>query len=228
MPKARSWPSCDHAGVTYVRMLLFSRVLTVTGSPRRALPWALGVTNYVNDHSDLEVNLWSATYGYPLGTLAWTAVVESQSALAAATAGLLADDGYYDLIEQAADLVDQPGEDLLRQLVHGEPGEPPPVGAVATVTTATALVDRMADAVGWGVEIAQHVTSVTGTPVAVFTDVFGQMGGMTWIGVQPDLAAAEVANAKLMADGDYLGRLAATKDLFIPGSGHAGQTIRLA
>jgi hypothetical protein len=31
-----------------------------------------------------------------------------------------------------------------------------------------------------------------------------------------------------MADGDYLGRLAATKDPFIPGSGHAGQTTRLA
>ena len=209
-------------------MLLFSRVLTVTGSPRQALPWALGVTSYVNDHSDLDVSLWSASYGYPLGTLAWTALVESQTALAAATAALLADDGYFDLIEQAADLIDQPGEDLLRQLVHGEPGEPPPVGAVATVTTATALVDRMAEAVGWGVEIAQHVTSVTGTPVAVFTDSFGQMGGMTWIGVQPDLASAEAANAKLMADGDYLGRLAATKDLFIPGSGHAGQTTRLA
>jgi hypothetical protein len=129
-----------------------------------------------------------ATYGYPLGTLAWTAS-SSPRALAAATAGLLADDGYYDLIEQAADLIDQPGEDLLRQLVHGEPGEPPPVGAVATVTTATALVDRMAEAVGWGVEIAQHVTSVTGTPVAVFTHAFGQMGGMTWIGVH--LASAE-------------------------------------
>jgi hypothetical protein len=74
--------------------------------------------------------------------------------------------------------------------VHGEPGEPPPVGAVATVTTATAMVDRMAEAVGWGAEIAEHVASVTGTPVAVFTDAFGQMGGMTWIGVQPDLASA--------------------------------------
>jgi hypothetical protein len=31
-------------------MLLFA--LTVTGSPRQALPWALGVTSYVNDHSD--------------------------------------------------------------------------------------------------------------------------------------------------------------------------------
>lgn len=209
-------------------MLLFSRVLTVTGGPRRALPWALGVTSYVNDHSDLDVTLWSGTFGYPVGTFAWTTLVESQAALAASTASLLVDDGYLDTIEQAQDIVAQPIEDRLGQLVHGEPGDPPPIGAVATITTATALVDRMVDAVGWGIEIAQHVTSVTGSPVAVFTNVFGQMGGMTWIGVQPDLASAEAAGATLSSDPDYLGRLTATKDLYIPGSGHTAQAMRLA
>lgn len=209
-------------------MLLFSRVLNVTGGPRRALPWALGVTSYVNDHSDLDVTLWSGTFGYPLGTFAWTTLVESQAVLAASTAPLLVDDGYLDMIEQAQDIVAQPIVDQLGQLVHGEPGDPPPIGAVATITTATALVDRMVDAVGWGIEIAQHVTSVTGSPVAVLTNVFGQMGGMTWIGVQPDLASAEAAGAKLSSDPDYLGRLTATKDLFIPGSGHTAQAMRLA
>jgi hypothetical protein len=168
-------------------MLLFSRVLTLTGGPRRALPWALGVTSYVNDHSDLDVTLWSGTFGYPVGTLAWSALVESQAALAASTAALVVDDGYLDLLEQAQDLIDQPPEDLLGQLIHGEPGNPPPIGAVATITTATALVDRMAEAVGWGIEIAEHVTSVSGTPVVVLTNVFGQMGGMTWIGCSPTL-----------------------------------------
>ena len=100
-------------------MLLFSRVLTLTGGPRRALPWALGVTSYVNDHSDLDVTLWSGTFGYPVGTLAWS-------------------------------------------------------------------------------------------------------------GVQPDLASAEAAEAKINADPDYLGRLTATKDRFIPASGHAAQVTRLA
>ena len=104
--------------------------------------------------------------------------------------------------------------------MHGQPGDPPPIGAVATITTATALVDRMADAVGWGIEIAQYVTAATDAPVSVLTNVYGQMGEITWIGVQPDLAAAEAVRLKLSGDMDYLGRMAATKELYVPASGH--------
>jgi hypothetical protein len=208
-------------------MLLFSRVVTPVGSPRRALSWAAGMTEYVNAHSDLDVSLWSGTFGYPVGTLVWSTIVESQVALAESTSKLLADDGYFDLIEQAQDMITTAPHDILRELVFGEPSDPPPIGAVATVTTATALVDRMADAVGWGVEIAQYVTAATGTPVAVLTNVFGQMGELAWIGVQPDLAAAEAARTKLAADADYLARLAPTKDLFLPASGHISQLTRL-
>jgi hypothetical protein len=208
-------------------MLLFSRVVTPVGSPRRALSWAAGMTEYVNAHSDLDVSLWSGTFGYPVGTLVWSTIVESQVALAESTSKLLADDGYFDLIEQAQDMITTAPHDILRELVFGEPSDPPPIGAVATVTTATALVDRMADAVGWGVEIAQYVTAATETPVAVLTNVFGQMGELAWIGVQPDLAAAEAARTKLAADADYLARLAPTKDLFVPASGHISQLTRL-
>jgi hypothetical protein len=148
-------------------------------------------------------------------------------ALAESTSKLLADDSYFDLIEQAQDMITTAPHDILRELVFGEPSDPPPIGAVATVTTATALVDRMADAVGWGVEIAQYVTAATETPVAVLTNVFGQMGELAWIGVQPDLAAAEAARTKLAADADYLARLAPTKDLFVPASGHISQLTRL-
>jgi hypothetical protein len=209
-------------------MLLFSRTITLTGSPRRAMPWALAITEYFNAHSDLDVSLWSVDYGQPIGTIAWSATVESQVALVAATAGVLADDGYLDLLEQAEDLVTTPGVDRLRELVHGEPAGPPPLGAVAGLTTGTAMIDRFADAVGWSVEIAQYITEVTGTPMAVLTSTFGQMGEIAWIGVEPDLASAEAANAKLAADPGYLGRLPATKDLFIQGSGHNAQLTRLA
>ena len=209
-------------------MLLFSRVVTLTGSPRQALPWAVGITEYVNGHSDLDVSLWSYTFGQPLGTLAWSAVVESQVALAESTAKLLTDDGYFDLLEQAQGFVTQPGVDHLRELVHGQPSEPPAIGAVATITTATAMVDRMVDAVGWGVEIAQHVTEVTGAPVAVLTNVYGQMGEIAWIGVQPDLASGEAVRTKLGADPGYLSRLAATKELFVAASGHVSHLARIA
>ena len=133
-------------------MLLFSRVVTLTGKPRETISWAVGITEYVNANSELDVSLWSADFGYPLGTVAWSAVVESQVALAEGTAKLLVDDGYFDQLDNGRDFATQPGQDFLRELVHGEPSDPPPLGAVASITTATALVDRMADAVGWAIE----------------------------------------------------------------------------
>jgi hypothetical protein len=192
------------------------------------MPWALAMTQYVNEHSDFDVSLWSYAFGQPIGTIAWSAAVETEAALAAEMAGLAGDDGYWDMVEQAADFVATPGVDRLRQLVHGQPAGPPPLGAVANLTTATAMVDRMVDAVGWSVEIAQHITDVTGAPIAVFTSAFGQMGEIAWIGVQPDIASAEAVGQKLAADPGYLGRMPATKDLFIQGSGHVSQLTRIA
>jgi hypothetical protein len=209
-------------------MLLFTRLVTLTGSPRKSIPWAMQMTEYVNSHGSLPVTCWSGTFGYPIGTVAWSTMVESQAALGAATSGLVADPGYLDLVESAADLVSTPGEDLLREVVYGTPGEPPAIGSIATVTTATAIVDRMADAVGWAVEIAQHVENVIGTPVAVLTDVFGTMGGVAWISSQPDATAADAARGKINADGDYLSKIAGSKGLFIEGSGHLSQATRIA
>ncbi|MEP7201018.1 MAG: hypothetical protein ABI894_00300 [Ilumatobacteraceae bacterium] len=207
---------------------MFARLVTLTGSPRKSMPWAMGITEYVNSHSPLSVTCWAGSFGYPIGTVAWTAMVESEAALAAGTGALLADPGYLDLVESAQDLISSPGHDVLREAIYGEPGDPPPIGAVATVTTATAIVDRMGDALGWAVEIAQHVEGVVGSSVGVLTDVFGTMGGIAWIGSQPDVAAADAARAKLNADGDYLKRIAGSKDLFINGSGHISQATRIA
>ena len=209
-------------------MLMFSRLLTLSGSPRRSMPWAVGITEYVNAHSSLEVSCWLGNFGYPIGTVAWSALVESQAALTAGTAELLVDPGYFDMIESAEDMVAGPGQDSLRELIYGTPGEPPAIGAIANVTTATAIVDRMADAVGWAVEIGQYVESVIGTPVAVLTDLFGTLGKITWIASGPDSAASDAARAKLNADGDYLKRISGSKGLFIEGSGHVGQATRIA
>ncbi len=209
-------------------MLLFSRVLTLTGNPRVTMPWAMEITAYVNSKTTAPLSCWSASFGYPVGTVGWSMGVESQTQLAAEFAAMAGDDAYFDLIEKAADWVDTPGEDLLRNLIYGTPGDAAEPGAIATVTTATAAVDRMGDAIGWSVEIAQHVESVTGSPVFVFTDMFGQMGKITWIGIQADAAAVDAGQAKMDADTSYLGRMAATKETFIPGSGHTSQMVRIA
>jgi hypothetical protein len=186
------------------------------------------ITGYVNANSALEASCWSANFGYPIGTVGWSVRVDSQTDLAAGQAQLAGDDGYHQLVEAAEGWVTVPGQDLLRRFVYGSPGEPPPIGSIAQITTATAVVDRLEDAIGWSVEIAQHVEGVTGSPVAVLSDTFGTMGGMAWIGVQPDLAGAEAGSAKMMADPTYLGRMTATAGLFLPGSGHVAQLTRFA
>ncbi|HEX2785963.1 MAG TPA: hypothetical protein VHN36_20490 [Ilumatobacteraceae bacterium] len=191
------------------------------------MPWVVDITAYVNANSPLEVTCWAGTFGYPIGTVAWSTFVDSQATLAAATSALLSQDGYFDRLDAAAEFVTTPGQDLLREVVYGSPADPPPVGAVAQITTATALVDRLADAVGWAVEIAQYLEGVIGSPIGVLTDVYGTIGSISWIGVVPDAAASDASRAKIAADTSYLGRLVATKDLFIPGSGHVGQVTRI-
>jgi hypothetical protein len=209
-------------------MYLFSRILTTQGSPRQVLPWVTQITDHVNANSPLAVSAWLANFGAPLGTVGWSTIVESQSALVDGTAGLMTDSAYLDLVEAGAPLVVGPGEDHLRQLVYGSPGEPPPLGAVAVTTTATAVVDRMGEAVTWSIEIAQHVEAVIGSPIAVLLDSYGTMGQITWIGVTENMAAADAAADKTAADASYLGKLADSAGLFIPGSGHRTQLTRIA
>jgi hypothetical protein len=188
----------------------------------------MDMTAFVNANSPLNATCWMADYGYPLGTVAWSSIVESEAALATAFAGLGGHEGYMDRVEAAADMVPTPGQDTLRELVYFNPEGPATgPGAIANITTATAVVDRMADAVGWSIEIAQHVEKVTGTPVAFLTDVYGTMGGVAWISVAENAAAADEGRAKMAADADYLNKITATKDLFIPGSGRVGRLTRI-
>ena len=65
-----------------------------------------------------------------------------------------------------------------------------PVGAVAVLNRGTAFLDRIADALTWSLEIAEFGSGLVGTPVSVWTSVYGQMGAITWIAVHPDLAPA--------------------------------------
>ena len=87
-------------------MLLHSRIVTFRTSPRKLMPWALGITEYVNTRSSVPVSLWMADYGYPIGTLSWSALLESQAQLAQALEPLAGDDGYHDLLDAAAAMVD--------------------------------------------------------------------------------------------------------------------------
>jgi hypothetical protein len=193
------------------------------------MAWAAEMNAYVSKKSGRPLALWSMGFGQPVGTVIWTVAVDSHTDLQAAFAGLAEDDGYYALIEKGTAFATSPMVDTLREVVHGAPmpgGRP--VGSVALLTTVTMSADKGADAVAWGVEMAEYVTSVTGDSSMFLLDSYGTFGQATWIGAAADMAAVDAASAKLQSDPGYLKRLAASGGLFIPGSGHRSIATRMA
>lgn len=208
-------------------MLLFTRVVTLTGGPRRILPWVGEITAYVNANSPLEISAWAGTFGHPIGTVGWTALVDSEASLAAGTGALLSQGAYLDMIEGAADLLAVPGLDRLGQIVHGEPTERAPLGAVARIVSGVAVLSRLGDAITWGIDMAQYMEKLNGSPTMMLTDVYGTLGGLTFITVAPDAATSDAQRAR-RGDEGYISRLAASAGLFVEGSVQTQQSTRIA
>ncbi len=207
-------------------MKLFTRQLMTTGPA--AMGWATEIRAAASDRMGTEISLWAAGFGAPIGALAFTARVEGMADLVA-KAGPLADDaGYQEILAKGAAVVAGPPSDSLATPLHGELGDPPPVGSYAVVTNATVANGRYAEAIGWGIDVAQHVTSLTGTPVGLMLQEFGPFGVLTWIGVSADAAAVDASMTATNGDAEYIAKLGAAGDLFVPGSGNRALVTRIA
>ena len=200
-------------------MYQFARLLTLQGDPRETMPWALEITEKAKSITGLDISLWSSVFGFPTGTLGWSMMVEGRAQLGEAMAKLPADDGYLDLGSKAQEWVTGPAQDIFRNLVHGGPGgEPPAVGAVASVTEAVAATGKMPHAVEWAIDMAQHASSVSGVDVSLAVNAYGDFGGMAFISVVADMAAADASAEKVQADEDYVAKIAGSAGLFVDGS----------
>ncbi len=210
-------------------MFQFARLLTLQGDQRETSAWAGEVTAYVNANTDLEVSLWGAAFGHPVGTVAWSSMVEGRAQLFGEQQKLLADGAYLDLVAKAQDWVSAPAEDIFRSFVHGNPPEEPPaVGAVAAVTQAVAATGKMPEAMAWATGMADHASSVIGSPVGLFANAYGDFGGFAFITLQPDMAAVDASTDAVRTDAGYMERIAASAGLFVEGSAHQSLLTRLA
>ena len=211
-------------------MFIFQRIVTLQGAPRRTLEWATEMTGFVNANSDLGAMLWAGLFGYPVGTVAWTARVDSRAALGEGMDALLGNADYHDLIEKGQELIAAPGTDHLYELVHPESlgEEQPPVGCVAELITATPAQGKVAATMGWGIEISSVYASATGTSPSFFADAYGTFGQVTWIIVHADMAAADAANAAANSNAEYVAAVDGGGDLFVAGSGTTSAARRIA
>ncbi|MDH3706527.1 MAG: hypothetical protein OES57_10710 [Acidimicrobiia bacterium] len=205
-------------------MYLFSRQVTLRGSFQEMMAWATEITELVNDIGKVPVTLWSSSMGNPIGSLAWSSRIESHAQLGEQMAALQSDQRFLDLSDKAQQWVHEPGEDLLRQFLT-EPADEVP--QVAVITTAAAANGREADAMEFGVDMAQHLSKLTGRPLAFLQDAYGTYGQVTWIAGYADMAEVDAANEAMQADEGFLNRLTKAGELFLPGSGQRALATRL-
>ncbi len=209
-------------------MQLFSRVVTLTGSFAESSAWAADMRQFVSDKSGREIGLWSVLFGAPLGTMAYSARVEGLADLQAIGAALLADEGYHAKLASGREFSGGLPVDVISTPIYGELGDPPPVGSLAVVTTATIANGAYVDAIAWSVEIAQYVETVTGFRSVFLVDDYGPFGQVRWLASGPDAASSDAAGQKLNADPGYMEKLKAAGTLFAQGSGPRTLASRIA
>lgn len=209
-------------------MQLFTRQVMTAGPPGAALEWATEIRAAASKGMGTEVSLWAAGFGAPIGAMAFTARVEGIADLTTRAAPMLADADYGKLLAKGAELMAAPPQDSLASPLHGDLGDPPPVGSVAMVTNAQIANGKYAEAVGWGIDVANHVTALSGMPVALLMQEYGPFGTLTWIGIGADAAAVDASAAATNGDAEYIAKLSAAGDLFVPGSGHRSLASRVA
>ena len=209
-------------------MYLYSRTRTAdTDRLMDATAFAVDITETVNSKTDLGLQAWSAVYGAPVGTFAWTATVPSMAAMGAIGEKLLADPSYLAKVEEARGIFTGPIEDMVVDMVAmaGEGGH---TGDYASLVTAQVAGGHAAEAMAWGVDILNHVSGLTGRDGVFGRSMFGPWGSVGWISLAASLDEVDAASEAMAADADYLAKVDAAGALFVPGASSSRLTRRIA
>jgi len=211
-------------------MIIFQRLVTFQGPPEEVVPWALEITEAVNARTHLNASLWQGVFGGPVGTLAWSALVDNLTSLEAATDSLSGDANYLSLAAKARDWTATPPEDFLLRMVHSAGGDyvRPDVGAYAEGTVAVPAEGKLAKAGAFGVEIADIHSKLTHSSVLFCTSEYGAFGEMRWLALYDSAAAVDAAAEAIAKDDDYAARLDAAGGLFVEGLARRTLARRIA
>jgi hypothetical protein len=200
-------------------MYLFSRRSIATlGREFDALAAAVSVAQHVTTVTGRPVNVFSAVFGAPQGSVMWSTRAASFSDLAAITETLMADTTYLDMLDAMDGLFMAPAEDQFSRFMTT------PLEAATSkyygVTRAAMATGRHADAVAFGVRTAEYMGSSLGFPSAFTTAMYGGFGDVSWIVGFDSASDVDAFEAWQLSDSGYQEILAEAGALFVENSGH--------
>jgi hypothetical protein len=182
-------------------MYLFARRRRINPARgRAAVGVALEGATRVREATGLTVWVWSPVLSAEFGTMVWSTRVEHLAELEAADDKLMSSE-FGDWIEQNDGMFTGPTEDSVLQVLHGTPSDQP--GAYVQVARAVCANGAMSEAMGFGTEIAEAASRITGLQTMFGSSVTGPFGGVAWLTGVADLGAVEAANAALAADDEW-------------------------
>lgn len=211
-------------------MIIYQRIVTFAAPPQEVVPWALEVTETVNERTTLNTSLWQGLSGGPLGTMAWSSIVPSMTAVEAAFDKLAGDRAFQDLVDKARDWVPVPGEDHILRVVHSAGGEyvRPDVGAYAEGTMAIPRAGKYGQAGEFGVAISDRHAQLTHSSVLFCSVEYGAFGEMRWLGLYESAAEVDHAAELIAKDDGYREALDGAADLFVEGLSQRTLARRIA
>jgi hypothetical protein len=209
-------------------MLLYLRTATIQRDRSLdAITFATEICGEVARATGLEVHAWSVLYGESIATVSWSTMVESHAAMGAAADKLQADASYMARAAGAADLFATAPEDSIGEVL-ATINETDTLGNYVSVVTAQCAPGKIAEAMGWGVDIFNHVGKITGRPGMLVRPLYGPWATLAWVSIADSLDQVDAANAAMNSDPGYIEMVDQGGGLFMPGSGASRLSQRLA
>ena len=206
-------------------MYLFSRSTIATlGREFDAIPAAIEVGAMVTKITGREVNVFTAHFGAPGGSVMWSARADSLADLEEVTAKLMADPGYLEKLESMNGLFMTPAEDRFARFIT------PPMEATSKyygVTSAAMANGKFADAMAFGIEAAEYIGKSLKAPSAFVKAAYGGFGDVTWITGFDTMAEVDAFDDWQMTDAGYHDILERSGGLFVENSGHTSLLEKL-
>jgi hypothetical protein len=202
-------------------MYLFSRFRHVnSASAPEAVAAAVQVAGMITTATGFEMSAWMTVASREVGRINWSVMFEHLSDLEDANRTLTAMPEYADFVRANDKLFDGPAEDVLSQIVHGEP-DPERTVNVVMGTRATCANGMLGAGMAGGVELAEAFTRITGAPMLFGSSVTGLYGGVVWIAGVADMAEAEAAVTAVNSDPAWVALVDQNGPYYQPG----GETI---
>ena len=173
-------------------------------NPTKVMEWAVGLTQKINQISEVPTALWVTSMSPGMGTMAFVAVVDDLALIEATEDKLASDPGYGSLVEQGLGLISSdPVDQRLLQLVYADPEAAEIDARYATTVTATLKPGSTAAGTELGVDIAQRVKKITGRPTSFAIAVTGVYGQVAWMSLAENVDQLQAAGEAMAADAAF-------------------------